>query len=76
LALSKEEKTMKSFLTNWKTSASGAALVLGAVSDALTQASNGTWDGNRLMADFTAFAGGIGLIFAKDGNVTGGTIRQ
>ncbi len=67
---------MKSFLANWKTTASGVALVLGALADLTTQASSGAWDGTRLMADFTAFMGGVGLVFAKDGNVTGGTVVQ
>lgn len=67
---------MKSFLTNWKTTAAGAAAILGAVADLLTQASTKTWDMNRLLADGAAASAGLGLIFAKDGNVTGGTVKQ
>ena len=55
-------------ITNWKTSASGVAMVLTAVADVLHQFSSGTVDGNRLIADWIAAAGGVGLIFAKDGN--------
>jgi hypothetical protein len=47
-----------SFVKNWKTGLSGAALILGA------------------LADLTALGSGLGLIFAKDGNVTGGTVKQ
>jgi hypothetical protein len=65
-----------SFLKNWKTGLSGAALILGALADLAAQASSGAWDGNRLIADLTALGSGLGLIFAKDANVTGGTVKQ
>ena len=67
---------MKNFLANWKTSAAGAAAILGAVADVLTQASTRSWSMERLVADFAAASAGVGLIFAKDGNVTGGSVRQ
>jgi hypothetical protein len=53
-----ERKIAMSFVKNWKTGLSGAALILGA------------------LADLTALGSGLGLIFAKDGNVTGGTVKQ
>jgi hypothetical protein len=65
-----------SFVKNWKTGLSGAALILGALADLATQAGSGAWDGNRLLADLTALGSGLGLVFAKDGNVTGGTVKQ
>jgi hypothetical protein len=46
------------------------------VADLATQAASGAWDGNRLIADLTALGSGLGLIFAKDGNVTGGSVKQ
>lgn len=67
---------MKSLVANWKTTSAGAALILTALADVLTQVSTGNWDPTRAMADFTSLTGGIGLIFAKDGNVTGGTVKQ
>ena len=67
---------MKSFLANWKTTSAGLALVFTALADVFHQASTGSWDGNRLIGDWTGFVGGIGLILAKDGNVTGGNITQ
>lgn len=67
---------MKHFTINWKTTAAGGATILGALADVAHQFATGTWDGNRLLADATALVTGIGLIFAKDGNVTGGTTVQ
>jgi hypothetical protein len=58
------------------TGLSGAALILTALADLATQAASGAWDGNRLIADLTALGSGLGLIFAKDGNVTGGSVKQ
>lgn len=52
--------------TSWKTTAAGGALIAGAVADLLTQFATGQWDGTRLMADWTALTGGIGLIVAQD----------
>jgi hypothetical protein len=65
-----------SFVKNWKTGLSGAALILGALADLATQAASGAWDGNRILADLTALGSGLGLIFAKDANVTGGSVKQ
>jgi hypothetical protein len=61
------------FTINWKTTLAGTTAILTAVGDALTQLTTGHWDPGRLMADWTGLVAGIGLIFAKDGNVTGGT---
>jgi hypothetical protein len=65
-----------SLIKNWKTGLSGAALILTALADLATQAASGAWDGNRLIADLTALGSGLGLIFAKDANVTGGSVKQ
>lgn len=67
---------MKNFLSNWKTTAAGAAAIFGAIASVLTQASTKSWSMEQLMTDFTAASAGVGLIFAKDGNVTGGNVRQ
>lgn len=56
---------------NWKTSAAGAALMLGALADVLSYAGKGQLTPN-LSADLTAIAGGIMGLVAKDANVTGG----
>lgn len=65
---------MKSFLTNWKTSGSGVLMILVGVGS-LTGL---TFGAPPMSADvaITTIMGGIGLLFAKDGNVTGGSVRQ
>lgn len=64
---------MKNFWTNWKTTSSGILLVIGSVAGlffvpAITLP--------VIMTAATGTLGGVGLIFAKDGNVTGGTTPQ
>jgi hypothetical protein len=61
-------------ITNWKTSALGASAILGAIASLLSMFSKGQVDGNILMTDLGVIAAGIGGLFAKDKNVTGGTI--
>lgn len=55
-------------LANWKTSAAGAALVLKGILGLL-----GYGDSTTAVADIVM---GVGLIFAKDGNITGGSVKQ
>ncbi len=61
-------------LTNWKTSATGVAAILGAVASLISMIAEGKVDGNILMTDFGVISAGIMGLFAKDKNVTGGTI--
>ncbi len=64
---------MKPF-ANWKTTSAGLIMIIGAISSfffiegKLTQA--------ELMIQITAILGGLGLLFAKDNNVTGGNKDQ
>jgi hypothetical protein len=67
---------MDNLLVNWKTSAAGAAAVVGAIGDVLTQVSTGHWDGSRLIADWTAISAGVGLLFAKDASVPSAPAAQ
>ena len=60
---------MKNFLTNWKTTAAGVAIVIHVLSNFLGTHTLTTEDYGNLTIAF-------GLIFAKDGNVTGGTKQQ
>ncbi len=57
---------------NWKTTSLGITMIVGGILGLIfapvTQAS--------IMTSLTAILGGIGLIFAKDNNVTGGTVAQ
>ncbi len=66
---------MKSFLTNWKTTASGAGAVLIGVLSLLGIKVTGQAPIDP-QAALAMIIGGFGLIFAKDGNVTGGTTPQ
>lgn len=60
---------MKSFSVNWKTTGAG----IGAIATALIAA----WQSKTLNGEvIAAVIAGLGLIFAKDGNVTGGTKPQ
>lgn len=63
---------MKYILTNGKTTALGAAGILGGLATLVTMLANGNYEPNALMGAAGAIASGLGLIFAKDGNVTGG----
>jgi hypothetical protein len=53
-------------VTNWKTTTAGVAMILSGIADLLHQIATGTPDGTRLIADWTAVIGGIGLVLAKD----------
>jgi hypothetical protein len=60
--------------TSWKTTVMGALAILGAIISAATALIGGTpVDWTAIMA---AILAGIGLIAAKDSNVTGGTVKQ
>jgi hypothetical protein len=61
-------------VTSWKTTSAGAAAIFGAVASLLSMASKGQIDGNVLMTDIGVISAGIMGLFAKDNNVTGGTI--
>lgn len=63
-------------MKNWKTTAAGGAGVLMALADILTQLSGGPFDSTHLLADITSIITAVGLMFAKDSNVTGGNVRQ
>lgn len=65
---------MKSFLANWKTTATGAGMVLAGILSVFGIKVPG-------MTVDPSTAGpliltGFGLLFAKDGNVTGGDTKQ
>lgn len=60
-----------SFLTNWKTTGSGIVMIVLGIAGLL-----GIKGGTDPSIAITSIMGGIGLIFAKDNNVTGGTTPQ
>jgi hypothetical protein len=53
-------------LVNWRTTAAGAATILGALADMCAQYASGHVDPVRLWTDLTAIAAGLGLVAAKD----------
>jgi hypothetical protein len=59
---------------NYKTTSFGLAAIFGALADLMHGAATGT--APNWSADFSALVTGIGLIMAKDHNVTGGTISN
>jgi len=63
-------------LMNWKTSLAGAAAILTALGDVLTQLGSGNVGSGAIEKDLLAIIVGVGLLSAKDSNVTGGTKQQ
>lgn len=61
---------------NYKTTISGILAILGAIVALGNAFMNGTMDATTIGTAITAFTAGIGLILAKDSNVTGGTVGQ
>lgn len=55
-------------MKNWKTTIAGITAILTGIS--------GMISGGASLEAISAITAGIGLIFAKDKNVTGGNIRQ
>lgn len=54
-------------MTNWKTTLAGIASILGGV-NLLVQ--------GQIAEGIPLIVAGIGLLFAKDFNITGGTVRE
>ena len=61
-------------MKNWKTTSAGILMVLGAAATVYFHVGPITQE--LAMGAITAVLGGIGLIFSKDSNVTGGTTQQ
>lgn len=59
---------------SWKTTLSGAIAIIIAAGNAIQGMLNGT--PVDMATTIAAVMAGIGLIAAKDGNVTGGTVKQ
>lgn len=59
---------------NWKTTVAGVSAIFTAVGSLFL--ANGTIDWSHLSTVLPAILAGFGLIFAKDSNVTGGTVPQ
>jgi hypothetical protein len=66
---------MKNLATNWKTTSAGLGMILTGLSG-LLHFVNPEVPGPDLSTSLASLIGGIGLLFAKDGNVSGGSVRQ
>jgi hypothetical protein len=66
---------VKNFFSNWKTTVAGIGSILTGLSGLLHWI-NPEVPGPDLSTSLAAITTGLGLLFAKDGNVTGGTTRQ
>lgn len=58
--------------TNWKTTLAGIGAVLLAIGHLVTTISTGSFGLESLTADAAAVITGVGLLFGKDWNITGG----
>lgn len=59
--------------TSWKTTSAGILMIVGGVVGLFFAFKNNSLNEASIMAGATAIVGGIGLMKAKDSNVTGGT---
>ncbi|SDR00253.1 hypothetical protein SAMN05519103_00368 [Rhizobiales bacterium GAS113] len=63
-------------LSNWKTTAAGLAAVFGGLATITHAVATSPLDPTAIYSGVTSIAAGIGLLAAKDGNVTGGSVKQ
>ncbi len=61
-------------MSSWKTTLMGIVAIMGSLIGIADHLINGT--PVDLMVHLTAIGGGIGLLFAKDSNVTGGNVSN
>lgn len=63
-------------MKNWKTTSTGLTMIIGGIVGMYFASKSGNINEGTVTGSLTAILGGIGLIFAKDNNVTGGTNPQ
>lgn len=61
-------------MKNWKTTSTGITMLVAAIAGFYFAWKTGQLNEGTITGCITSFLGGIGLIFAKDNNVTGGTV--
>jgi hypothetical protein len=61
-------------MKNWKTTSTGLVMILGAIANVYFSFKGNSLSQGVITGSTTAFLGGIGLLFSKDYNVTGGTV--
>jgi hypothetical protein len=67
---------MKNIWKNWKTTSAGILAIVGGITRFAFAMKAGEFTEESVTTTVMAILTGIGLIFAKDGNITGGTIKQ
>lgn len=63
-------------ITNWKTTTAGALGLIIALGNLAAMLKSGNIDATILTTNLGVVSASIGAIFAKDHNVTGGTVQQ
>lgn len=63
-------------MKNWKTTSTGIAMIVGGIVAIYFASKTNNINEASIMACVTSVLAGIGLIFAKDNNVTGGSTPQ
>jgi len=61
---------------NWKTTSAGIAAIVGGITRLIFAIKAGEITEEAIATTTTSILLGLGLIFAKDSNVTGGTVQQ
>ena len=64
------------FLKNWKTTSTGLLLIASGLARGYFAYQSGQINEEAVMTSTTAIVTGVGLVLAKDSNVTGGTVVQ
>jgi hypothetical protein len=63
-------------MKSWKTTSAGLSLIISGVAGLYFAYKTNSINPATITTGTSAIFGGIGLIFAKDSNVTGGTVAQ
>ena len=63
-------------MKNWKTTSAGILAIVGGVTGLVFSIIHKTITEASVTGCITTILGGVGLLFAKDFNVTGGTTQQ
>ena len=61
---------------SWKTTSAGLLMIVGGATRLMFAIKSGNFTEEAIMSSSTLIVGGIGLVFAKDSNVTGGNVQQ
>ena len=59
--------------TSWKTTSAGIIMIIGGITRLIFAIKNNQFTEEAITTTATTILGGVGLLFAKDSNVTGGT---